>query len=57
MLSTDFQAEMGALIRSLANRIVVEPELRAVDADLVLDEIDRAIIRLVGLRLSLQVKR
>lgn len=48
---------MGALIRSLANRIVVEPELRAVDADLVLDEIDRAIIRLVGLRLSLQVKR
>lgn len=64
MLTSEFSQELGALIRSLQDRVRLEPALLEVThgeatADLpshtaeAKAHIDRAIIRLVALRLSL----
>lgn len=51
MLSSEFQQEMGALVRSLSQRVRTDPDVR--DGDPV-EAIDAAIITLIELRLSLQ---
>lgn len=61
MLTSEFYAELGALIRSLQDRIMREPELFAgraddrqvLDIDEARSDLDRAIIRLIALRLRL----
>lgn len=61
MLSSEFSVELGALIRSLQDRIFREVDLREgdpqgalpLDMDRARSDLDRAIIRLIALRLSL----
>lgn len=54
MLSSEFSQEMGALLRSLADRVRQEPDLKdSTDVNVALSELDRAIVRLVSLRLHL----
>lgn len=57
MLSSEFNQELGALIRSLEQKVRTEPQTWSNDP-LVLgasvqDNLDRAIINLIALRLSL----
>lgn len=59
MLTSDFNAEAGALIRSLEGKVRLEPALK--DADYsghvtapTLDHIERAIVSLIALYLSLK---
>jgi len=56
MLSSEFAQEMGALLRSLEQRMRTEPALSAAHdpaAD-ALDHIERAIVSLVALHISLR---
>lgn len=69
MLSSEFNQEMGALIRSLEMKVFREPVLMqsssippgvgAVPSDVVitLDHIERAIVSLVALHISLRSRR
>lgn len=56
MLTSEFNTEMGALIRSLESKVRLEPTLSHPDggAEDALDQIDRAIISLIAIRLRLQ---
>ena len=56
MLSSEFNQEMGALIRRLEKRVNLEPELRARggDADDPLVHLERTIVSLIVLYLDLQ---
>lgn len=54
MLSSEFSAEMGALIRSLETKIRLEPELAQADERDALDQLERAIVALVGVYLSIK---
>ena len=51
MLSSDFIQEMGALVRSLEQKIRTEPDVRSCDPA---DQIERAIIALVQIRLEMK---
>lgn len=53
MLTSEFQQELGALIRSLEGRIRIEPDLQNAD-NLTLDHIERAIITLAGLHIGIR---
>lgn len=54
MLSSEFSAEMGALIRSLETKVRLEPELANADERDALDQLERAIVALVGVYLSMK---
>lgn len=56
MLTSEFTQEMGALIRSLENRVRNDPTLTfdTNDKEDVLHEIDDAIIVLIALRFKIQ---
>lgn len=54
MLTSEFNTEMGALIRSLESKVRLDPTLSHPDgAEDALDQIDRAIISLIAIRLEL----
>jgi hypothetical protein len=54
MLSSEFSQELAAMIRSMQDRIRLEPDLKDTDEGYdPRDDLDRAIIRLIALRLSL----
>lgn len=71
MLTTEFNQEMGALIRSLEIKVRMEPALSRipappesldvgevpVDVRITLDHIERAIVSLVALHISLRSRR
>jgi len=50
MLSSEFAMELGALIRSLEQKIRTEPDVRQGSPE---DQIERAIIALVQIRLEM----
>ena len=57
MLSSDFTQEMGALIRSLEQKVRLEPALAASQIPSIegsLDHIERAIVSLVALHIALR---
>ena len=54
MLSSEFQTELGTLIRSLMQRVGTEPTVRVGTQRDALDHIERAIITLVELHISLR---
>lgn len=62
MLTSEFQHELGALIRSLEHRVVMEPALQEV-MDVrqglaeAMEQIERAIVTLVALHVNLQEMR
>ena len=56
MLTSEFLPEMGALLRSLEARVRNEPNLRHEDLDTALAHIERAIVILTALHLSLRSK-
>lgn len=51
MLSSDFQQELGALLRRLQDKVRTEPSVRSEDPK---DQIERAIIALVSVRLEME---
>jgi hypothetical protein len=51
MLSSEFLQEMGALLRSLEQKVRTEPDVRSADPA---DQIERAIIALVQIRLEMK---
>lgn len=53
MLSSEFSVELGALIRSLEQKVRTEPGLHT-KGDEVLDSLERAIVQLISLHLELQ---
>jgi hypothetical protein len=57
MLSSEFNNEMGALIRRLGNRIMLEPGLKEEDERDLLQHIEDAIVVLSGLYISLSKKK
>ena len=54
MLSSEFNNEMGALLRSLERRVSTEVSTRHGDMTDALDHIERAIITLVALHIQLR---
>lgn len=54
MLSSEFTAELGAFIRSLESQIRQHPELRSSDKHDVIDDLDRAIVSLIAVRMKLK---
>ena len=54
MLSNEFITELGAFVRSLEAQIRQHPELRASDERDVLDDLDRAIVSLIAVRMKLR---
>lgn len=59
MLSSEFNAEMAALIRSLENRVRLEPVLLSAERTSArgpeyLDHLERAIVQMIALYLSLK---
>ena len=60
MLTSEFNQEMGSLIRSLQTKVAQEPTLRdpeftgTIHASLALDHIERAIVTLCGLWIQLK---
>lgn len=70
MLTSEFRQEMGALIRSLETKVAMEPQLTQipvlpesldvgevpVDVRLTLDHIERSIVTLVALHISLRTR-
>lgn len=57
MLTSEFNAEMGALLRSLSTRVLMEPALTnafPLDVQESIEHIDRAIVSLVAVRFALQ---
>lgn len=54
MLSSEFNNEMGTLLRSLERRVQAEAEVRHGDKTDALDHIERAIVTLVALHIQLR---
>jgi hypothetical protein len=54
MLSHEFIAELGAFIRQLEAQIRKHPELRSSDEGNALDDLDRAIVSLIAVRMKLK---
>lgn len=54
MLASEFIPEMGALIRSLEQKVRTAPELRHEDVEDALDYIERALVILIALDLNLR---
>jgi hypothetical protein len=54
MLSHEFTNELGALVRSLESQIRQHPELRSSDEHDVIDDLDRAIVSLIAVRMKLK---
>lgn len=54
MLSSEFNNEMGTLLRSLERRVQTEVEVRHGDKTDALDHIERAIVTLVALHIQLR---
>ena len=54
MLSSEFAPEMGALLRSLEQKVVTEPSLRHEEMDDVIRHIERAIVTLCALHIKLR---
>lgn len=54
MLSSEFNNEMGSLLRSLAQRVATEPAVRHGETRDALEHIERAIITLVNLHIQLR---
>lgn len=54
MLSNEFITELGAFVRQLEAQIRQHPELRASDERDVLDDLDRAIVSLIAVRMKLR---
>jgi hypothetical protein len=57
MLSSEFSTEMGSLLRSLEQKVRLDPEVRHGDEKDALDNIERAIITLVNLHIQLRASR
>lgn len=53
MLSSEFNQEMGALVRRLGNRIMLEPGLKESDERDLLEHVEDAIVVLSALYISL----
>lgn len=53
MYSHEFIAELGGFIRSLEAQIRQHPELRVSDAPDAIEELDRAIVALIAVRMKL----
>jgi hypothetical protein len=55
MLTSEFATEIGTLIRSLQQRVLMEPVLQQVKSEIPpLDHIERAIATLVALHVALR---
>lgn len=54
MLTSEFEQEMGALVRSLGNRARMEPSLQYGELEDAKATIERAIVTLCALHISLQ---
>jgi hypothetical protein len=54
MLSSEFNVEMGALIRRLESRVRLEPKRRGTTPDDPLEKIEQAIVSLIALYFELQ---
>lgn len=54
MLSSEFNDEMGALVRSLQGKVIQEPKVQYATEREVLDHIERAIVGLVGLHIQIR---
>lgn len=53
MLSHEFMTELGAFVRALEAQVRSHPELRASDERDVIDDLDRAIVSLIAVRMKL----